>query len=87
MSLGIIKRKQHSTVEPQFKDAVYSLLCQLLIKMIIVINPVCVCARMSAQDDDFQMENGGKCVPNDFVSEVLCFGLSDITLLWVSLGL
>ena len=36
----------------------------------------------------FQKGGGGMmCVPNDFIWEVLCFGLSDVTLFQMSLGL
>ena len=32
----------------------YPLLCQFLMKIIIVINNVCACVKTSAEDDDFQ---------------------------------
>ena len=33
---------------------IHPLLCQLLMKILVVINPVCACVRPSAEDDDFQ---------------------------------
>ena len=44
----------------------YPLLCQFLMKIIIVINLVCACVKTSAEDDDFQRlwkgGGGGMCV-------------------------
>ena len=77
----------HKTNTNCYKDHLYPLLGQFLMNIIIVIDPVCACARMFAEDDDFQREGGGMCVPIHFIWEVLSFGLSDITLFQVSLGL
>ena len=65
----------------------YPSLCQFWVKIITVINRVCACIRTSAEDDNFPREGRGMCVPNDLIWEFLCFGLSDITLFQVILGL
>ena len=59
--------------------------CPCSMKIIPVINGVFACTWMSAEDK-FSKERG-MCIPNDFISEFLCFGLSDITLFQVTLGL
>ena len=76
--------KQTQTV---IKPSFYPLLCHFLVKSIIVINPVCARVVRSAEEDDFQGEGGG-CVYLMILCkrEVLCCGLSDITLPHVSLG-
>ena len=38
----------------------YPLLCQFLMKIIIVINLVCACVKTSAEDDDFQSLSKGE---------------------------
>ena len=39
----------------------YPLFCQFLIKIIIVINLLCMCVKTSAGNDDFQcLSNGGR---------------------------
>ena len=38
----------------------YPLLCQFLMKIIIVINLVCACIKTSAEDDDFQSLSKGE---------------------------
>ena len=50
--------KQIQTViRPRF----YPLLCQVLKKIIMVINPVCACVKTSAEDGDFQrLSKGGR---------------------------
>ena len=45
---------------------------------------MCACIRTSAEDDNFLREGGGCVIPNDLS---FCFGLSDITLFQVILGL
>ena len=55
--------------------------------LLLVINRVHACVRTSAEHEDFQREGGGMCVPDDFISEVFCSGLSDIKLFRVSQGL
>ena len=38
----------------------YSLLCQFLMKIVIVMNLVCVCVKTSAKEDDFQSLSKGE---------------------------
>ena len=63
--------KQTQTVrKPRF----YPLLCQFLMNIVIVINPVCTCVRTSAEDDDFKDfqtgggGGGGMCISDVFIS-------------------
>ena len=50
--------KQIQTV---VRPCFYPLLCQFLMKIIIVINFVCVCVRTSAEDEDFQKLSEARC--------------------------
>ena len=57
-------------IQTVLKPPFYPLLCQCLMKIILVINPVCTCVRTSAEDDDFQTlskAGGVMCAPNDFI--------------------
>ena len=54
------------TYKPFIKPHFYPQLCQFLMTIIPVINSVCACIRMSAEDDNFPREGEG-CVPNDYL--------------------
>ena len=52
----LLPKTNQNVIKPCFHPLLY----QFLMKSIIVINPVCTCAKMSAEDDDFQRLSKGK---------------------------
>ena len=50
----LLSKTTQTVIRPRF----YSLLCQILTKIIKVTNLVCACVKTSAEDDDFQRGEG-----------------------------
>ena len=88
---GVEEFYSREQIQTVIKPRLYPRPCQFLMKIIPVIKCVCACVRTSAEEDNCPREGGG-CVYLMiflfyFLSESLCFGLSEKALFQLILGL